>query len=190
MHDAAARFMLVKREAAFKPGCRGAAALGRTGEPPRYAQQPVLTTIFTRAAIFVAVNLCYLARLILRLLQGCTRFFISEAALERRTRWLSESPHMGIGYLLLGGVDSEHGMRLTPAGDPGDKKYKRCRGPKQGQATPRLQSVRQWFSSKEQQRESITLVTQLSLERWAGRGQSSMWRCCLSLLGLLLKVLR
>ena len=44
--------------------------------------------------------------------------------------------------------------------------YKRCRGPDPGGVdVPRLRSVRQWRSSKARQAESVTLVTQLSLER-------------------------
>ncbi len=63
------------------------------------------------------------------------------------------------------GIDTRHGMRLASALDLREPKYKRCRGEKPGQVTPHLHSVRQWFSSRARWRESITLVTQLSLER-------------------------
>ena len=40
-----------------------------------------------------------------------------------------------------------------------------CRGPTVNETVPRLVSVRRWRSSRGRRRESITLVTQLSLER-------------------------
>jgi hypothetical protein len=68
---------------------------------------------------------------------------------------------------VLRGIDSQQMARLAFATQPGDLGYKRCRGIKPGEATtPHLRSVRQWFSSRTRRRESITLVTQLSLERW------------------------
>lgn len=40
-----------------------------------------------------------------------------------------------------------------------------CRGPEPGMVLPHLSSVKQWHSSKTRRRESITVVTQLSIER-------------------------
>lgn len=47
-----------------------------------------------------------------------------------------------------------------------------CRGPKQGMSVPHLVPQQQWRSSKPRQEESVTVVTQLSLERWVGRLES------------------
>lgn len=47
--------------------------------------------------------------------------------------------------------------------DPED--FRRCRQAKPGVAVPRLAPVRQWRSGRERPAESVTLVTQLSLER-------------------------
>jgi hypothetical protein len=52
---------------------------------------------------------------------------------------------------------------------------KSCRGPKSGIVIPHLFTVRQWHSCKPRQRESITLVTQLSLERCGTRAAASAW---------------
>ena len=44
----------------------------------------------------------------------------------------------------------------------------KCRAPGVDEVIPHLLSVRQWHSCKLRQLESVTLVTQLSLERWVG----------------------
>lgn len=55
----------------------------------------------------------------------------------------------------------------------GDKYYKTCRGREAGMATPQLRTVQLWRSCKPRQRESVTVVTQLSLDRWGGRAGAS-----------------
>ena len=58
----------------------------------------------------------------------------------------------------------------------------RCRRPRRGEAVPRLLSVTQWRSSRPRRRESVTIVTQLSVERqapellWTGKGAGAS--CC------------
>ena len=74
-----------------------------------------------------------------------------------------------------GGSSSSDGSRKGGS-RRGSSKYKRCRGPKEGEAVPRLVSVQQWRSGKPRAAESITLVTQLSLERWVALGLQG--KCC------------
>ncbi|GAB4822605.1 hypothetical protein N2152v2_009651 [Parachlorella kessleri] len=103
------------------------------------------------------------------------------AAAARDVILLAQGPRPAGGVTVAGSTAG-----LAGGGAPGltqaapvisyPAQFGQCRGPSTNETVPHLVSVRRWWSSKGRQGESITLVTQLSLERLDMlENQCSVW---------------